>query len=221
MQKALTLLDTTVGKKAALAVSGLVLFGFVFGHMLGNLQVFLGPEVFNHYAEMLKGNIPLLWGVRSTLAFALVVHVAMMIQLYNRSLSARPVGYRVQKAVTSTYASATMKYTGPLLLAYIVFHILHLTAPGLALGDYEHSPTDAYANFVNGFSVPWVAIVYVVANIFLSMHLYHGSWSLLQSLGLSHPRYNVLRARIAQGVAMIITVGNVAMPLCVLFGVIE
>src|SRR5688572_26441371 len=97
MQKALTLLDTTVGKKAALAVSGLVLFGFVFGHMLGNLQVFLGPEVFNHYAEMLKGNIPLLWGVRLTLATALIVHVAMMIQLYSRSISARPVGYRVQK----------------------------------------------------------------------------------------------------------------------------
>lgn len=221
MQKALTLLDTTVGKKAALAVSGLVLFGFVLGHMLGNLQVFLGPEVYNHYAELLKGNAALLWGVRLTLATALVVHVAMMIQLYSRSLSARPVGYRLQKPVKSTYASATMKYTGPLLLAYIVFHILHFTAPGLALGDYEHSPTDAYSNFINGFQIPWVAIVYVVANLFLSMHLYHGSWSLMQSLGLSHPRYNTLRARIAQGVAMIITVGNVAMPLCVLFGVIE
>jgi succinate dehydrogenase / fumarate reductase cytochrome b subunit len=221
MQKALTLLDTTVGKKAALAVSGLVLFGFVFGHMLGNLQVFLGPEVFNGYAEMLKGNAVLLWGVRSTLTLALVVHIAMMIQLYSRSLAARPVGYRVQKSVASTYASLTMKYTGPLLLAYIVFHILHFTYPGLALGDYEHSPTDAYANFVSGFQIPWVTLVYVVANLFLFMHLYHGSWSLLQSLGLSHPRYNTLRARIAQGVAMIITVGNVAMPLCVLFGVIE
>lgn len=221
MQKALTLLDTTVGKKAALAVSGLVLFGFVFGHMLGNLQVFLGPEVFNNYAEMLKGNAVLLWGVRGTLSLALVVHIAMMVQLYSRSLAARPVGYRVQKSVASTYASATMKYTGPLLLAYIVFHILHLTYPGLALGDYEHSPTDAYGNFVNGFQIPWVTFVYVISNLFLAMHLYHGSWSLLQSLGLSHPRYNNLRARIAQGVAMIITVGNVAMPLCVLFGVIE
>src|SRR5690606_24148153 len=108
MQKALTLLDTTVGKKAALAVSGLVLFGFVFGHMLGNLQVFLGPEVFNGYAEMLKGNPALLWGVRLTLTVALVVHVAMMIQLYSLSLAARPVGYRVHKPVASTYASATM-----------------------------------------------------------------------------------------------------------------
>lgn len=221
MQKALTLLDTTVGKKAALAVSGLVLFGFVFGHMLGNLQVFLGPEVFNGYAEMLKGNAVLLWGVRVTLLLALVVHITMMVQLYSRSFAARPVGYRVRKSVASTYASATMKYTGPLLFAYIVFHILHLTYPGLALGDYEHSPTDAYANFVNGFQVPWVTFVYVISNLFLAMHLYHGSWSLLQSLGLSHPRYNNLRARIAQGVAMIITVGNVAMPLCVLFGVIE
>lgn len=221
MQKALTLLDTTVGKKAALAVSGLVLFGFVFGHMLGNLQVFLGPDVYNHYAEVLKGNAPLLWGVRTTLSTALVVHITMMIQLYSRSTSARPVGYRVQKAVTSTYASATMKYTGPLLLAYIVFHILHFTAPGLGLGVFEYSPTDAYGNFVNSFQIWWVTLFYVVSNLLLSMHLYHGSWSLMQSLGLSHPRYNPLRARIAQGVAMLITVGNVAMPLCVLFGIVN
>ncbi len=221
MQKALTLFDTTIGKKAALAVSGLVLFGFVFGHLLGNLQVFLGPEVFNGYAEMLKGNAALLWGVRSVLTVALVVHVTMMVQLYARPSAARPVGYRMQKSVASTYASATMKYTGPLLFAYIVFHLLHFTYPGLSLGDYEHNPADPYANFINGFQVPWVTLVYVAANVFLSMHLYHGSWSLLQSMGLSHPRYNHLRARIAQGVAMIITVGNIAMPLAVLFGVIE
>lgn len=220
MQKALTLLDTTVGKKAALAVSGVVLFGFVFGHMLGNLQVFLGPEVFNHYAEMLKGNALLLWGVRSTVATAVVVHVTMMVQLYSRTASARPVEYRVQKAVTSTYASATMKYTGPLLLAYLVFHILHFTAPGMGFGVYDHSPTDAYGNFISSFQIPWVTLIYVVSNLFLSMHLYHGSWSLMQSLGLSHPRYNALRARIAQGIAMLITAGNVAMPLCVLFGLV-
>lgn len=221
MQKALTLMDTTVGKKAALAVSGLVLFGFVFVHMVGNLQVFLGPEVFNHYAETLKGTPALLWGTRFVVATSVVVHVAMMIQLYSRSFEARPTAYKVRKPVASSYSSATMKYTGPLILCYLVFHILHFTAPGSGFGYYEHSKTDAYANFVNSFQVPWIALFYVASNFFLSLHLFHGSWSLMQSLGLSHPRYNRLRKTIAQTVAFIITVGNVSMPLAVLVGLVS
>lgn len=221
MQKALTLMDTTVGKKAALAVSGLVLFGFVFVHMVGNLQVFLGPEVFNHYAETLKGTPALLWGTRVVVATSVVVHVAMMFQLYSRSWEARPTRYKVNKSVASTYSSATMKYTGPLILCYLVFHILHFTAPGMGFGYYEHSLSDPYSNFINSFQVPWIALFYVASNLFLSMHLFHGSWSLMQSMGLSHPRYNGLRKTIAQAVAFVITAGNVAMPLAVLVGLIE
>lgn len=221
MQKALTLLDTTVGKKAALAVSGLVLFGFVFVHMLGNLQVYLGPEVYNGYAEMLKGNVPLLWGIRIILLVALVVHVVTMVQLYTRSVQARPTPYHKPELKAASYSSATMKFTGPALFLYIVFHILHFTAPGLALGDYEHSPVDAYGNFINAFQIPWVTLVYVAANFFLALHLFHGAWSLMQSLGLSHPRYNGARKAIAQTIAFVITVGNVMMPISVLIGVIK
>jgi succinate dehydrogenase / fumarate reductase, cytochrome b subunit len=221
MQKALTLFSTTIGKKAALAVSGLILFGFVLQHMIGNLQVFLGPEVFNHYCETLKSMPALVWAERIVMSTAVIVHVVMMFQLYDRSYAARPVAYRKVKSTAATYASATMKYTGPMLFLYIVFHILHLTAPGLSLGDYEHNPNDVYANFVNGFQVPWVVLVYVVANLFLGIHLFHGAWSLFRTLGFDNPRYNLTRKRIAQGLAILITTGNVVMPLAVFFGLIS
>src|SRR3954465_2164122 len=189
-QKALTLLDTAVGKKAALAVSGIILFGFVIGHMLGNLQVLLGPEVFNGYAEGIKHNALLLWGTRTVLLVALLVHTAIVLELYGKSIAARPVPYKVKKNIATTYAGLMMKYTGPILLAYIIFHLAHFTFPGTALGDYEHVPDDVYANVVHAFSIPWAGAVYVLANLMLSMHLYHGSYSMLQSVGFNHPRYN-------------------------------
>jgi succinate dehydrogenase cytochrome b subunit len=220
MQDTITTFSTTIGKKAALAVSGLVLFGFTIGHMLGNLQVFLGPKVFNGYAAGLKGTPALLWGVRFTLLASVLVHVTLAIELYTRSIGARSVGYRMKRNVVTSYAAATMKYSGPALLLYIVFHLAHFTAPGLQLGAAPFSHTDAYSNFVSSFQVPWVAGVYVLANLFLGMHLYHGSWSLFQSLGISHPQYNAWRQRIAITLALVVTIGNVIMPLSVLAGIV-
>lgn len=219
--KTLTLTDTTVGKKALLAVSGAILFGFVIQHMLGNLQVFLGPEVYNHYAENIKSNPALVWGVRLVLLLALITHVVLVIQLYTRSLAARPIGYRVKKNIVTSYAAATMKYSGPALLLYILFHLAHFTAPGLSLGDREFNPIDPYSNFVSSFQVPWVTLLYVAANLLLGMHLYHGGFSLLQSLGLNHPRYNRLARLGARAFAYLVTAGNVVMPLSVLFGLIR
>jgi succinate dehydrogenase / fumarate reductase cytochrome b subunit len=213
--------DTTVGKKALLAVSGAVLFGFVLQHMLGNLQVFLGPEVYNHYAESIKGNAALVWSVRGILLVALVVHVVLVLQLYARSLAARPVAYRVKKNIATSYAAATMKYSGPALLLYILFHLAHFTAPGLSLGDHQFSPLDVYGNFVASFQLPWVTLLYVTANLLLGMHLFHGAYSLLQSLGMNHPRYNNRARLAARGFAILITAGNVIMPLSVLFGFIR
>jgi succinate dehydrogenase / fumarate reductase, cytochrome b subunit len=220
-QKTLTFGDTTVGKKALLAVSGAILFGFVIQHMLGNLQVFLGPEVFNHYAESIKSNAALVWSVRTVLLLALVTHVIMVVQLYKRSLAARPVPYRVKKNIATSYAAATMKYSGPALLLYILFHLAHFTFPGLSLGGHEFSPIDPYGNFVAGFQIPWVTLLYVSANAFLGMHLYHGAYSLLQSLGLNHPRYNNRARNGARGFAFLVTAGNIIMPLAVLFGVVH
>jgi succinate dehydrogenase / fumarate reductase, cytochrome b subunit len=220
MQDTITTFSTTIGKKAALAVSGMVLFGFTVGHMLGNLQVFLGPEVFNGYAAGIKNNAPLLWGVRTLLLTSVLVHITIAFDLYSRSSSARAVGYRMKRNVVTSYAAATMKYSGPILLLYIVFHLAHFTAPGLSLGA-PFSHTDAYANLVSSFKVPWVAGVYILANLFLGMHLYHGSWSLFQSLGLSHPRYNPLRQRLCIGLALLVTTGNVIMPAAVLAGLVS
>jgi succinate dehydrogenase / fumarate reductase cytochrome b subunit len=220
-QKTLTLGDTTIGKKALLAVSGVILFGFVIQHMLGNLQVFLGPDVYNHYAESVKSSAALVWSVRSVLLLALITHVVLVVQLYTRSLAARPIGYRVKKNIATTYAGATMKYSGPALLLYILFHLAHFTFPGLSLGGHEFSPIDPYGNFVAGFQLWWVTLLYVTANLLLGMHLYHGGYSLLQSLGLNHPRYNK-RARLgARGFAFLVTTGNVVMPLAVLFRLVK
>jgi len=217
----LTLIDTTVGKKALLAVSGAILFGFVIQHMVGNLQVFLGPDVFNHYAESIKSMPAVVWGARLVLLAALITHVALVVQLYSRSLAARPVAYRVKKSIASDYAAATMKYSGPALLLYILFHLAHFTAPGLSLGDYQHSSLDVYGNFVNAFQIWWVTLLYVSANLLLGMHLFHGAFSLLQSLGLNHPRYNERARQGARAFAYLVTAGNVVMPLSVLFGIVR
>jgi succinate dehydrogenase / fumarate reductase cytochrome b subunit len=220
-KKSLALTDTTVGKKAALAVSGVVLFGFVIGHMAGNLQIFLGREVFNHYAATLKGNFALLWGTRAVVFVAMVVHVALVLELYRKTLAARPVAYRVKKNIATSYAASAMKYSGPAILLYLLFHLAHFTVPGLSIGPYEFSHTDAYGNFVSGFSVPWLTAVYVTANLLLGLHLYHGAFSMLQSVGLEHPRYDRRLRAVSRTFAFLVTAGNVVMPLAVLFGVVK
>lgn len=214
------LTDSTVGKKAALAISGVILFGFVIGHMAGNLQVFLGREAYNHYAEAIKGNLPLLWGTRLVLLAAVIVHVATVVDLYKRSIVARPIQYRVKKNIATNYAASAMKYSGPALLLYILFHLAHFTFPGLSIGG-EFDPKDAYGNFVNGFSVFPVTLLYVVANLLLGLHLYHGSFSFLQSIGLEHQRYDKGVRGASKAFALVVTAGNVVMPLAVLFGLVQ
>ena len=220
-QKALTLLDTTVGKKAALAVSGVILFGFVIGHMLGNLQVLLGPEVYNAYGAGIKDKPVLLWGVRTVLLISVLVHTTIVLELYGKSVAARPVGYKVKRNIATSYAAMMMKYTGPALLVYIIFHLAHFTFPGVSLGDYDHVPGDVYANFLNAFHIPWVVAVYVIGNICLGFHLYHGAFSMLQSLGLNHPRYNKGLRNLTRGLVFLVTAGNVFLPLTVLLGLVK
>ncbi|MBX3127857.1 MAG: succinate dehydrogenase cytochrome b subunit [Polyangiaceae bacterium] len=221
MQKALTLYDTTIGKKAVLAVTGIVLFGFVIAHMLGNLQVFLGPEQLNGYAKKLHDLGPLLWAARGVLLLSVIAHIVVAIQLVSRSTAARAVGYRLQKSAITSYAARTMKISGPLLALFIVYHLAHFTAPGVPMGSYEHSRTDVYANVVSAFSIPWVSGVYIVAQLLLGFHLYHGAWSLLQTLGLSHPRYDGKLRTVAQTIAMVVVFGNLSMPIAVLAGVVK
>jgi len=126
----------------------------------------------------------------------------------------------MQKTVATNYAAITMKLSGPILLLFILFHLAHLTAPGLSLGA-AHSAVDVYGNVIAGFSVPWVVAIYVLAQGALGLHLYHGSWSMLQSVGMSHPRYDAKRKSVARAIAMAVVIGNISIPLSVLAGVVR
>jgi succinate dehydrogenase / fumarate reductase cytochrome b subunit len=220
--KAITLYDTTIGKKVVMAVTGVVLYGFVIAHMLGNLQLFLGPEQLNGYAQKLHALGPLLWAARGILMVAALLHVVTVVQLYSRTASARSIGYRQKKNLKTTYAALTMKFGGIALLLFILYHLAHFTFPGVAMvGGYKHSATDVYANVVNGFRVPWVTAIYVVAQVFLGMHLYHGAFSLFQSLGLSHRRYDDKLRFLAQTLGVAVAAGNIAMPVAVVAGLVK
>lgn len=218
MQRALTLYQTTIGKKAIMAVSGAMLFGFLVVHLVGNLQIFLGPEKLNGYAEFLHHTKSLLWGFRLVLLLAVVAHISSAIALTGRNSDARPTPYHSRQDAATSYAARTMVWGGFIVLIYIVYHLMHLTfgyAPG-----YAHSPTDVYANMIHGFRNPLVTGFYVLAQVFVGLHLYHGAWSWFQTLGMSHPRWNALRRKFAIALSVFITVGNIAIPLSVLLGII-
>jgi len=221
MERTLTLDDSSIGKKALVALTGLVLFGFVIAHMLGNLQVFAGPEALNAYARGLRKLPGILWPMRLVLLASLIVHITASLALVKSAAAARGVSYRQKQSSATSYAARTMKWSGPLLAAFILYHLAHLTWPGVPMGAYRHDPHDVYANVVNGFRVPWVVAVYLAAQGLLGLHLYHGAWSLFQTLGLHHPRYHRLRQVLPRAIALVVVAGNVAIPLAVLMGVIS
>jgi succinate dehydrogenase / fumarate reductase cytochrome b subunit len=208
---------STIGRKVVMAVTGLILVGFVLGHMFGNLQVYLGPEAMNAYAEFLREFLhgTGLWIARAVLLLAVVLHIWAAVTLGLESRSARPQGYRVETHRASTYASRTMVWSGPLLALFVGYHLAHLTF-GTAHPEFVEG--DVYHNFVSGFSRWPVSLLYVAAMLALGVHLYHGTWSMLQTVGLSHPRWNPLRKALAVGVAAVVVLGNVSFPVAVLAG---
>lgn len=226
MRRVLTLWGSTVGKKILMASTGVILILFVIGHMVGNLKVYMGPEVFNHYAEGLRtfgapffARGQLLWLIRLVLIACVLVHVIAAVQLWLRSRAARPVAYRkyaVNELVFS-YASRSMLWGGLALAFFVAYHLMHLTW-GNAHPDFV--PGDAYHNFVTGFrSVP-VAVAYVAAMIPLGLHLYHGIWSMLQTLGASNDKYNHVRRPIAAVIALLVTLANISFPVAALTGLV-
>jgi succinate dehydrogenase / fumarate reductase cytochrome b subunit len=205
-----------------MAVTGLALFGFVIAHMLGNLQVYLpraadGTWPLDAYGESLRelGHGGAIWVARAGLIAVFAAHIGSAWLLTQRSWSARPVGYRQKHADASTYASRTMRVSGPILLLFVVYHLMHLTwgnvHPDFRVGGVQH-------NVATGLAQPLAAGVYVVAMIALGFHLYHGIWSLMQTLGLAHPRYEKLRRGTAAALAVLIVVVNVSIPIAALAG---
>jgi succinate dehydrogenase / fumarate reductase cytochrome b subunit len=218
MKDAVGLYASTLGKKYLMAVTGIILFLYLVGHMLGNLQIFIGQEQIDRYARLLHANAAFLWGVRLVLLFCLAVHVVAAFQVWVRSRRARPVRYKIFSPPGVDYAARTMVWSGPIIFAFIVYHLLHLTA-GTAHPDYVHlSP---YHNVIVGFENTPAAVAYIVALLLLGFHLYHGLWSLFQSLGVDHPRYRTLRRPLAVVVTVVIVAGFLAVPLAVLTGVLH
>jgi succinate dehydrogenase / fumarate reductase cytochrome b subunit len=225
--------SSAVGKKWLMAVTGIVLLGFVVAHMIGNLKVFLGPEPGGVYEidqyghalrELLYPILPrhvFLWILRVGLiaAFALHVHAATTLTMINRR--ARPLEYQgPRRYLVANYASRTMRWSGYIFLAYLAFHLADFTwgIRPFAPDGWERGAV--HANFLLTFSRAPVTALYVVANLLLGIHIFHGAWSMFQSLGINHPRFNKWRRWFAQGLASLIVAGNLSMPLAVQFGLI-
>ena len=218
---------STVGKKIIMAVTGLIGIGFVIAHMTGNLQVFVGADKINAYGGLLHGPLAeVTWLLRGVLIVAVVLHVMMAVQLTERARSARPVAYMRHEPQVSTLASRTMRWGGVLLIIFIVVHILHFTTQrvdpaGWAGKRDVAGHRDIYGNIVASFHIWWVTAFYVAAMIALGLHLYHGAWSSLRTLGYAKPSGHPLQRRIAFAVAVLVWVGFTVVPLGVVVGVIR
>jgi len=220
MSLAAGFLQSSIGRKVVMAVTGAILVVFVIGHMVGNLTVYLGPEALNGYAVFLRQFLhgSALWIVRAVLLVSVILHIWSATSLTLDSRRARPKGYRELEWKESTYASRTMRWGGVIILLFVIYHLLHFTF-GTAHPSFVEG--DVYHNFVTGFrSVP-VSIVYIFAMLALGLHLRHGVWSMFQTLGVSHPRYIAMARGAAWVVAVVVVVGNVSFPIAVLTGIVK
>jgi succinate dehydrogenase / fumarate reductase, cytochrome b subunit len=218
VSRGLRFYDSTIGKKVVMAVTGVMLFGFIISHMAANLQVFAGPDALNGYAVKLRELGPLLWAARIGLLVAVVLHIVASFQLIALQNAARPVGYARRASVGSTYASRTMRWSGPILLAFLIYHLMHFTFGNVHPQFEDLRP---YENVVVGFrSVP-VVIAYLVAMGMLCLHLQHGLWSMFQTLGAAHPRYTPKIKTFAGLTALGIFLGFVIVPVAVLAGWVQ
>ena len=210
--------QSTNGKKVVMALTGVMMFLFVVGHLLGNLLVFAGRARINAYAQFLHFDDSLLWTVRSILIIAAIMHVVATIQLALRNKEARPISYLRKEAINSSYASRTMYWSGPIVLAFIIFHLLQFTA-GYIHPETRFIPNDVYHNLVTGFRIWWVSAWYVLAICLLGLHLRHGLWSMLQSIGLAHSLRKEQTLKLAALIiSVLIVLGYISIPISILLG---
>jgi succinate dehydrogenase / fumarate reductase cytochrome b subunit len=212
---------STNGKKIVMAVTGVILILFVVGHLLGNLLIYAGPARYNAYAAFLHYDESLLWIVRSVLLVSVILHIEAAAQLWSRKRKARPAGYALKKATTSSYASRTMYWSGPIVLAFIIFHLMEFTAGYIHPGS-EFVRGQVYHNVVAGFSVWWISAWYIFSLCLLGLHLRHGLWSMLQSFGLPHTKAReAALKRLALWIAVLLMAGYISIPISVLTGLIK
>lgn len=231
MNAVLAFYNSSIGKKVVVAVTGFVLFLFVIGHMVGNWKAFAGydPTTGLHkldmYAEFLRevghqlvGHGTALWGARIGLLICLVLHLVTVFQLRARNKAARQVGYAQQESVVSSIGAKTMWFTGPVLLAYIIYHILHMTLGTVHFSGFKEGAV--YANVYGAFRNWYVTGFYIIGMAALAVHLFHGIWSMFQTLGLDNPDRNEMLRVAAKVLAVVIFLGFVAVPLGVFLGLV-
>ena len=209
---------STVGKKIVMAVTGLIMIGFLITHVAANLLAFAGPARINAYSAFLHSAGELLWVARAVLVLSVVLHVIAAVQLTATDRAARPVGYTRQEFRAATLASRTMRWGGLVLLVFLVYHLLHMTVGTV---HPSFTPHDPYQNVVTGLVVPWVAAFYVVAMVALGLHLFHGTWSAFRTLGVQPPSGDPLRRRAVTAFAVLVAGGFAAIPIAVYFGFIH
>ncbi|MBU8932649.1 MAG: succinate dehydrogenase cytochrome b subunit [candidate division Zixibacteria bacterium] len=212
----------TVGRKILMAITGLAFVGFAGGHMIGNLQLFLGQAQYNGYAAALQSLGPIIWIVRFTLLALLVVHVWTGLRLFWDNYKARPVGYAKEETLEASFSSRTMIYSGGAMFLYVIYHILHFTMlvtnPEFADLHDPNGLHDVYSMVVLGFLNPWVSGVYILAMVALAFHVNHAIPSFLQTLGLSHTRWRNALKRLGNLVALVLFFGYCSLPVAVLLG---
>jgi len=218
MSRAVFFYSSLVGQKLIMAVTGVILYLWVVGHLLGNLQIFSGPERLNAYAALLKNLGEVLWAERGVMLLALLLHLIASVRVTLADWQARPAGYSEKKSIETTYAARTMIISGPIIFFYLIYHLMMFTYLTTGPG---YSETDVYRNVVQAFQVPAISVVYILAMLLLGFHLYHGGWSMLQTLGVTWPSRPGLRWRLFPLLAVLITLGYISIPVAVLAGIIR
>jgi succinate dehydrogenase / fumarate reductase cytochrome b subunit len=221
----LKITNASVGKKIIMAVTGLALVGFIIAHLLGNLTIFLGPDALNGYAKKLASLGPLLWVARISLIGIVLAHILTAIKLTQENRAARPDDYRFKKVIQTTYAARTMPMSGLIILAFIVFHLLHftfkVTHPEISHFKLASGYHDVYRMVVLSFQKIEIVLIYVIAQILLAMHLSHGLSSLVQSLGLSNSSFRGKLEVAAKVSCVIIFAAYISIPLSCYFGIVK
>ncbi|MEK7676885.1 MAG: succinate dehydrogenase cytochrome b subunit [Verrucomicrobiota bacterium] len=223
-------LQSSLGKKYVMAVTGFALFGFVIMHMLGNLQVFLGPNQINRYAQFLQSNVELVWAARLGLLLMVTLHIVSAVLVSIENKAARPEPYGHYQAAAGSYASRTMLMSGLIVATFIVYHLLHYTVQVQAINltgqDFvtlhdDQGRHDVYRMMIVGFSNLWVSGFYVLGMALLALHLSHGASSMFQSLGWKNGKYGRWIDRLACAAALIIFLGYCSVPVAVLTGLVK
>jgi succinate dehydrogenase / fumarate reductase, cytochrome b subunit len=217
--------QSSIGKKITVAVTGVILIVFVIGHLLGNLEIYLGQDHTNWYAEFLRSTGPLLWIVRIILILAVIVHLVATIQLTIENRRANPKKYAVKAAQASTFASRTMIYSGLLVLCFVIYHLLHFTVqttnPEFRTLTDSQGRHDVYHMVILGFRQPLISLFYILALFLLSIHLSHGFASVTQTLGINNPKVSALISDGGRVLAWLIFAGYVSIPATVLLGILK